>query len=1021
MEPFERIRAFLAEVRRELNRVSLFEAGLAIVIALALTAVATLGVASALGVGDGRWGWTVGPLGVVLAGLAAWRLWVTPRRRRRSDAELALWVEARVDTLESGLVTAVQTAPTSGAPASRGLGYSTELARESASLTADRLVGLRPSALPSRQRLKHLAGGAAGTLAAVALLALAAPGLFTGGVEALTVSPNDETADGERLVPVAVSQLSLEIIPPEYTGVKPRKLQRSAGDLEAVRGSEVRFATTALYPATEAMLVLESDPDTRHPLVVEQDGTVRGSFRVGDSDRYQFVLVDAQGASLHEKTWRAVDSRRDVEPEVQLLLPETDLEVKPDDQVAFFFEAADDYGLERVELVVVDDAGAELDRRVVRSPRGERLSRGDEAVAVARLGLEAGDSVDVHFEAFDLNTLSGPGHGRSGARRITLYSPEAEHDRLLGDLDRIIDQMIDVLADRLESPIEDKDRFRLNDYVALGQVISSSSARVIEELTQLYSGLSTDALASDDLRLAVREVRDSLQDVHDQESVHLRRAVLGTSASDDEVVVALLFGANQEGAQELESGVFRLKRLLDESRKESVLDAGRELLETQNEIMELLKQLKETSDPEALKAAMKKLKKLQEKLAKLQEELAKLRERAPYENQNPTQRPSDNQQSMQDMQSTMEKIEQLLAEGKIDEAMALLEELNKNTQELMAALQSDLDSDGSMSSAARKKAQEVAEQLDELADGQRGLKGETGEAEREIDERQARELQEQAEAALEDAREEARALREQLEALDGTPLHDSDEQALEQLREDAAALERDLERGSVGQAAKQARELAEKAEALKQEIAESEARELDEERLAGLQECSGGVGDGQGRAQKLAEQLEGMIPKPGEGLKPGEEGELQRLGQRQGELREKLERLRESLPELAEDMPGVDKEVGEPLEGAGQAMDEAGKELGGRRPDRAQQRQQEALERLEQAQQSMQEQMRQRSGQGGQEQTGVNDPRAKVEIPEDDPYAAPRDFREDVMRAMKERAPEKYRDAIERFYEELIK
>ena len=38
-----------------------------------------------------------------------------------------------------------------------------------------------------------------------------------------------------------------------------------------------------------------------------------------------------------------------------------------------------------------------------------------------------------------------------------------------------------------------------------------------------------------------------------------------------------------------------------------------------------------------------------------------------------------------------------------------------------------------------------------------------------------------------------------------------------------------------------------------------------------------------------------------------------------------------------------------------------------------------------------------------------------------DPYAAPRSFREEVLKAMKERAPEKYKDAIQRFYEELIK
>jgi len=120
-------------------------------------------------------------------------------------------------------------------------------------------------------------------------------------------------------------------------------------------------------------------------------------------------------------------------------------------------------------------------------------------------------------------------------------------------------------------------------------------------------------------------------------------------------------------------------------------------------------------------------------------------------------------------------------------------------------------------------------------------------------------------------------------------------------------------------------------------------------------------------------------------------------------------------------MPGLQQEMGEPLEQAGKAMGEAKGELDGQRPGEANGKQQEALEHLEKAQQSMQQRMQQKGGGGDEQQTGINDPKAKVDIPEEDPYAAPRTFREEVLKAMKERAPDKYRDAIQRFYEELIK
>jgi len=1029
LEPYERITRFLREVRRTLNRVSFGEALLAAIAILGITALAALGLATALGQGPGRWAWAVVGLGLLGVGIATWRLWLRPRRRREADDELALWVEARVDGLDSGLVTSVQTKALleeegSGSDRRRQpLGFSAELAREAAARTSRGIVEIIPRTLPDRRRLKRLAGTAGGVAVLMALLAAGAPDLYTDGGARLVMAPvAEEIGDGVRLVPVALSQLDLEIVPPEYTGIKPRKLDRSAGDFEALEGSEVRFVGTALYDADEAFLTLESDPSTQFPVELTDNGTVRGAFRVGASDRYQFVLVDRQKNTIHEKAWRSVDARTDAAPEVELLLPESDLEVKPDDLLSFFFEGSDDYGLDRVELVIEDDTGHELDRRVVRSPRGERLSRGDEEVAVTRLGLEPGDSADIHFEAFDLNTLSGPGVGKSASRRITLYSPEAEHDRLLEDLDQLIDKMIDVLADRLENPIEARETLRLANYVGIGQGINAATLRLIGDMTTLVTALSTDALASDELRTAVRDVRDRQQDVVDQEAAHLRRAVLGTATVGDEVMVTLLFEANQEGASELERGVLLLHELLTEARKDSVLDAGRELLETQNEIMELLKQLKDTKDPKALEAAMKKLKRLQDKLSKLQQELDKLRERAPYENQNPAnRRPSDDQKSMADMKSTMDKIQELLEQGKVDEAMKLLEELSKNTQELMSALQNDLDSGSSMSSAARKKAQEFSTKLDELADGQRGLKGETGELDRQIDERQARELQEKAQQALQDAEEQAQALREELEGVDGEPLHATDREALEQLKQDAAELEKAIERGDVGQAAEMAQKLGEQSGKLQSEVGESEARELDEQRLDGLRDGMDKLGDGKEKAEQLAETLQGMTPKPGEGLEPGEQGEAQRLGERQSELGQKLSELKKELSELDKDMPGIEQEMKEPLEQAGKSMGEAKDDLEGQRPGQAKGKQQEALEHLEKAQQSMQQRMQQKGGKQDRDQTGINDPKAKVEIPEDDPYGAPRSFREEVLKAMKERAPEKYKDAIERFYEELIK
>ena len=56
-----------------------------------------------------------------------------------------------------------------------------------------------------------------------------------------------------------------------------------------------------------------------------------------------------------------------------------------------------------------------------------------------------------------------------------------------------------------------------------------------------------------------------------------------------------------------------------------------------------------------------------------------------------------------------------------------------------------------------------------------------------------------------------------------------------------------------------------------------------------------------------------------------------------------------------------------------------------------------------------------REGSGG----GVS--QEEVEIPDEDAFQAPREFRKDLLDAMKQGAPDRYREQLKRYYEELEK
>jgi hypothetical protein len=44
-----------------------------------------------------------------------------------------------------------------------------------------------------------------------------------------------------------------------------------------------------------------------------------------------------------------------------------------------------------------------------------------------------------------------------------------------------------------------------------------------------------------------------------------------------------------------------------------------------------------------------------------------------------------------------------------------------------------------------------------------------------------------------------------------------------------------------------------------------------------------------------------------------------------------------------------------------------------------------------------------------------------VRIPDADAYRAPREWRQELMEAMREKAPEKFRDEVRRYYEALVR
>jgi hypothetical protein len=183
-------------------------------------------------------------------------------------------------------------------------------------------------------------------------------------------------------------------------------------------------------------------------------------------------------------------------------------------------------------------------------------------------------------------------------------------------------------------------------------------------------------------------------------------------------------------------------------------------------------------------------------------------------------------------------------------------------------------------------------------------------------------------------------------------------------------------------------------------------------------------------------------------LDPQQGEELGHLSHRQHAVRERTEALEHRLDQLSQFNPFLSPELRQQIGEAGEFMGEAEGELSGRRARQAIPPEEEALRRLSQGQQAMQQAMQQMAQRGqmgqipvpmvlrrpgdpfafnpqpfpdrspqNQGRMGIN-PR-DFKIPGKEEYKAPKQFREEIMEALKRGGPSQFKGQIEQYFKNL--
>jgi hypothetical protein len=915
--------------------------------------------------------------------------------------------------LAGDIVSAVElgdrgTAPTTNPDRSAELSVSPVLVRAFQGRVAETLRPLDPGRLISLGPAKH-AGlvllAAAITLAAGTRLA---PNAIGRGLTNLFHRPSHFEGAAVSVKPI-VGDVRITYDYPAYTGLGRRTIEGSTGDIVAVKGTRVKIETTPLRRSRQALLLFGESGEIGELSARLVKGTLTAHLTLIDSGVYRFWLQPLIGRAVREERGHRLEAEPDRPPRVEIHGPADRLELAAPRPIEIGFAADDDYGLGAVDLVFrVDDAPEQ--RQLLKDARGARLAQGRTLWDPAPLGLSAGARIAYHIEARDRDEVSGAKVGTSRTLYVTIARPQESIDSRLDRQREVLEGLTGDLAERLEmtlrSPVRGGESFPAND----GPQNTPAAIHATEEahvalLGRLVDDDRREGSLGKSLRAALAGMADRLGKMLRAERDAIPTVDRApTSRRSDSRFSGVRWEAQREGhIAELEKDVLQLDDLIGRQRLEDLASIGRELTDAHRRLQDLLGRYAATKDEALRRQLEREVRELRARIGELAQKIATLKTR------NDVPDEWRNLPDTKDLADRAKKLDDLLAEGDPAALARALEELGKDLRNVRQMLDNNAEGFGAERFPQENRVvADLMKKIGDLEGDERTLAGET----QALSDKQEAETEKRLRGQLTDwtrkENEKVERLRHKLAQIKTGDPESALFEEVESARENARRLKRLFAERDLAEA----KEEADRAAASLDRATEH----LDENGGPGKpgetprSDAVADLGEARALAQQISDDVRQLLPKAEDTLSPEERARGRAQADRQGAIGDRTEDAAREAGKQLGSTPGLEH-AQQDLRAAADQMRQAAEHLRQSAAKQAGGAERNAAERLAKLRDAMQERS-----------TGsARNPREPVRIPGADESSAPRAWRQELLDAMKEKAPERFRDDVRRYYEELVR
>lgn len=812
---------------------------------------------------------------------------------------------------------------------------------------------------------------------------------------------------------------------PTYTGLPPRTVEGGDGNIEAVTGTEVELSAKADRPVRRAFLRIESPKgeDTQElPMHVVDERLLSTRLPIVRDGRYFFVLIDTDGDKIEDRNAHVIRALADVYPEIVLSVPATDIELRDKQTLELHWQAHDDFGLSELNLIVESPQNPQPTRIPIALPPGPDPKRRDGRYqwSLASLNLTPGSEIAFHLEIADNDIIAGPKRAVSATRRLTLYSAQKHHEALLAKEREALDGMVDWLGADLIAPFPKENSKERRAAIVTHKNILAQIGKLEEFVQTLVTDIGKDPLSKPEIATAFTNILEHIAKAHRDRSGLIENSPF--TLTDMPI-------NQQRHISQNEKDIIYLDDLLALARIDELKNTAQDLLAAQRDLRGLLNKYAETKDP-ALRAELQnRIREMRQNMLDLLAKMSDIKKTLPGEYRNLESA------SMVKLDDQLGRLEKLLSEGNVEAAAAELEQLANMVENMVQSIDKAEDEyGGERYKEAREQLSQFANKFEELENSQKALSEQTEQLLKQYRQKAV----EQSGKNMQELADKARKLvKSSLSSLDTLanehPAADRVERELESTRQNLLDLDNLLQHRDFAEA----RQIAQDSESNNDSLVARLYDVVNAASPAQARDYQTGLDAGktsQKNVRSVRAMLDKLFPEPSQVLNREQMAQLERMSQKQQQMREQANSLEEQMQKLEEQVPLFGGESQSMLGQAKRDMQQAQSAMQqGALPDAAS-GERRITEQLGKLRKSLEEASKNGGGglplplgnsQSGSSQNGKgggqNSRPEDVEIPRADNGKDAPKFRQELMEAAKQKAPVRYEEAVRQYYEELIR